>query len=148
MQHYGQRIRRLRKARRLTQVQLGERVSLDQGFISRLENGVFECSALQLLAIATALGVNVTEILSDTVREQESNYSAAPADPRSVILASYRSAPGLRELAQDLSLVEALKITPEEWETLEAIKLPKYVTKEGYLQLLVTLRAITMEVSL
>jgi transcriptional regulator with XRE-family HTH domain len=142
VQHYGPYIRRLRKARRITQAQLGERVGLDQGFISRLENGVFECSVSQLSAIAKALGVTIVEIIGDAVREQGSSYGAAPTDPRSIILANYGAPPGLRDLAQDQPLAEALKITPEEWKALTSLKLPGNVTKEGYLQFLITLRNI------
>jgi len=46
-------------------------------------------------------------------------------------------------LAADTAVTESLGITPAEWLQLASVNLPRTVTKEGYLQLLITLRAIS-----
>lgn len=63
--------------------------------------------------------------------------------PARQILADYAAPAGLRALAGDKELVQALRIAEDEWRTLRSIELPKGVTKEGYVQLLITVRAVT-----
>jgi hypothetical protein len=50
---------------------------------------------------------------------------------------------GLIELAEDTNLVAALQITDDEFRTLASIALPASVDRDGYVQLLMTARAIT-----
>jgi hypothetical protein len=50
---------------------------------------------------------------------------------------------GLIELAEDTNLVAALQITDDEFRTLASIALPASVDRDGYVQLLMTVRAIT-----
>ncbi len=51
--------------------------------------------------------------------------------------------PGLRDLASDTGLVNNLKIVDIEWRALASIELPGPVTKDGYVNLLFTVRSIT-----
>ena len=58
-------VRRLRKARNLTQAELAKKVRVTQGYISQLEAGAKkELGAKVALRLADALGVPVTELLS------------------------------------------------------------------------------------
>lgn len=58
--------------------------------------------------------------------------------------ASDRKMPkGLRDLAGDDSLIKAMRITAHELRTLASIDLPATVSKDGYVQLLMTLRSIS-----
>jgi transcriptional regulator with XRE-family HTH domain len=61
------KIKELRKARGLTQKELGDLAGLDHSFISRAERGESELSAASLMAIAAALGVDMNEI-AGTIR--------------------------------------------------------------------------------
>ncbi|HWO99642.1 MAG TPA: helix-turn-helix transcriptional regulator [Methylococcus sp.] len=144
VQQYGLRIRRLRLVRKMSQAQLGKMTGLDQGFISRVENGIFECTSTQLAAIATALGATVSEILADAVKEPGSSYGAvAGSDPRAAILSDHGAAPGLQQLVNDTTLVEVLKVTPEEWRALRSLQPPAPLSRDGYVQILFALRAAT-----
>ncbi|BCX81922.1 hypothetical protein MIT9_P1504 [Methylomarinovum caldicuralii] len=53
-----------------------------------------------LLKIARALGVTVSDLLGDAVREPQEPYRNA-TDPRAAILADYQAPEGLRDMAQD-----------------------------------------------
>ncbi len=50
MSHVEIRLRKLRHARRLTQVQLAERTGIDQGAISRIENGQTQAMDFDVMA--------------------------------------------------------------------------------------------------
>lgn len=133
-------LKELRERKGLTQTALGKLVSLDQTHISRLESGTKGVSNEKLLAIAEVLGVTVSDLLGDALniarREYESKH------PARLILADQHASHGLRTLAGDKALVNALGISSEEWKALRSIKLPESVTKDGYVQLLITIRAI------
>ena len=49
----------------------------------------------------------------------------------------------LRLRVNDRDLANALRITEDEWKSLGSIKLPAAVSKDGYVQLLITIRAIS-----
>lgn len=66
MQNYGPRIRAYRTGKNLTQGELAKLAGIDQAQISRFENGTIEGTPAQILAIARALGVTVSDIMGDT----------------------------------------------------------------------------------
>lgn len=136
----GARIKQVRENRRLTQQQLSEKSGIDQGHISRIERGEKGLAIEKLAAIARALGCSVAE-LTASVAEPSAEYGQQ-LEPRAAILANYEAPPGLRDLASDKALADALQITPDEWRRLAAVSLPSHVGKEGYMQLLITLRSI------
>ncbi|RMD69285.1 MAG: XRE family transcriptional regulator [Gammaproteobacteria bacterium] len=137
----GKRIRALRRARRLSQRELSRLTGLAQGTISRIEQGEQIPSMDTVRRIAAALGVPVAEIVGSYVAEGPGGY---PSDhPARKIIEDYNSPPGLRDLALDRELVQVLRITREEWEALLSLKPPAPLTKEGYVQVLLTLRAVT-----
>lgn len=133
-------LKELREKKGLTQSGLGKLVGLDQTHISRLENGTKGVSNEKLLAIAEALGVTVSDLLGDAANIARREYETG--HPARRIIADAKSPRGLRDLAGDKSLADALHITPEEWKALRSIELPASVTKDGYVQLLITIRAI------
>lgn len=133
-------LKELRERKGLSQSALGKLVGLGQTHISRLESGTKGVSNEKLLAIAEALGVTVSAMIGDAVNIARLDYEAG--HPARKIIADTKSPRGLRELAGDKSLADALHITPEEWKALRSIELPASVTKDGYVQLLITIRAI------
>ncbi len=133
-------LKELREKKGLTQSGLGKLVGLDQTHISRLEKGTKGVSNEKLLAIAEALGVTVSDLLGDAANIARREYETG--HPARRIIADSKSPRGLRDLAGDKSLADALHITPEEWKALRSIELPASVTKDGYVQLLITIRAI------
>jgi len=133
------RLRVERHRANLTQLELGKRVGSDQTFISRLERGDTMGTPEMLLAIARELGVTVSHLLGEDT--DEGRY--AKDHPARKFLDDKHAPHGLRELARDGKLVEALRILPHEWERLGSVKLPPDVSKDGYVQLLVCIRAIT-----
>ena len=61
----GLRIRAARKAKGMTQSELSRATSLDQAYISRLENGTAEGSPAQILSIARGIGVPIAQLYDD-----------------------------------------------------------------------------------
>lgn len=61
------RIKEIRIAKGMTQVELAAKLGLSQAEISRKENGLTAIEANQLYAFAAALGVHVTELLREAV---------------------------------------------------------------------------------
>lgn len=59
----AQRIRRARKAAKLSQEELGAQLGIEQSTVSLIETGVTEVSALRLVKIANILGRPVTWFL-------------------------------------------------------------------------------------
>jgi SOS-response transcriptional repressor LexA len=80
----GRVIAQFRKAAgRMTQQQLAERTEIDQGAISRIENGRQGVSDEQMVAIARAIGVHVSEIWAAVeevkgVADDHATYQRAP----------------------------------------------------------------------
>lgn len=66
-------------------------------------------------------------------------YKASDAD----LLGEYKAPAGVGALASDNTLANALHITEPEWHALASIDLPGEISKDGHVQLLVTIRAIT-----
>ncbi len=61
----GDKIRRLRVAKQLTQEELANRCELSKGFISQLENDLTSPSIATLIDILDILGTNLTEFFSE-----------------------------------------------------------------------------------
>ncbi len=135
------RIKAARKARKLTQRELATLTGMDQGHISRLESGGKGVSMEHLHEIAKALGVTVSHLIGEDVREDRATYKTTGI--RSALLSSHDTPAGLRQLASDSALADALKITDTEWKTLNSIQLTGEVNKDGYVQLLITIRAVS-----
>lgn len=63
--NFGQRLRRLRKSRKLSLVELGERSGLSFSHLSRYERGVTEPSGDGLQRLSEALQVSVAALMDD-----------------------------------------------------------------------------------
>ena len=66
----GQRIRAIRKRRKMSQAVLSEKADLDPTCISYIENGTRCMSLESLIAIANALGVTADILLCDSLDNQ------------------------------------------------------------------------------
>jgi ribosome-binding protein aMBF1 (putative translation factor) len=64
----GERIRRTREERGMSQEQLAQRSNLDRSYVSQIENGHKSMSLRSLAAIAGALAVEPHELLTPTAR--------------------------------------------------------------------------------
>lgn len=132
-----QRIRSARKAKGWSQAELAKRVGMDQAHVSRLENGEVGASIETLSRIARELDVTASQLIGDDTPD------FGPEHPATLILKDDSAPDGLRAFARDADLVKALSVTSAEWEALASVKLPGGVTKDGYVQLLITIRAIS-----
>ncbi len=134
MDRIAAKIRSARKARGLTQRELADKVGIDQGFLSRVERGEKGLTTDGLRRVCQALDIPVAEVLGDE--------TPASGIARKII-GDDQAPDGLKELARDTNLSGALQISGAEWETLRSIDLPPHVSKDGYVQLLITIRTIT-----
>lgn len=141
MEILATRLKSARKAKGYTQRELADRAGMDQGHISRLENGGKGVSTDHLQALAKELDVTVSHLIGDETRDNARANKASGT--RAALLADYAAPDGLRQLASDTALADALKINEAEWKALGSIDLPGEVSKDGYVQLLITVRAIT-----
>lgn len=66
----GEKIRRLRIEKQLTQEELANRCELSKGFISQVENDLTSPSIATLIDILEILGTNLTEFFSDAKEER------------------------------------------------------------------------------
>ena len=66
----GDKIRRLRVEKQLTQEELANRCELSKGFISQLENDLTSPSIATLMDILEILGTNLKEFFSETSEER------------------------------------------------------------------------------
>ena len=66
----GDKIRRLRVAKQLTQEELANRCELSKGFISQLESDLTSPSIATLIDILDILGTNLTEFFSEDTNEK------------------------------------------------------------------------------
>lgn len=71
----GQRIRKIRKARGMTQEQLAERIDISLTHMSHIENANTKLSLSVFVAIAEALEVQTDVLLYDTPRHSVSRAS-------------------------------------------------------------------------
>lgn len=68
VQLVGQKIRQLRKERRLTQTELSSRIGVQQSDLSRMEQGQYRVSLDTLFKILGELGMGIGEFFGDTHR--------------------------------------------------------------------------------
>jgi transcriptional regulator with XRE-family HTH domain len=65
LKYIAANIRRIRRRRGMTQVELGERSGVDAAFIQRVEGAKTNLSVVYLARIARALGVGPAELLAE-----------------------------------------------------------------------------------
>lgn len=85
----GQKIRQIRKSRRLTQAELASRIGVTQSDLSRMENGEYKVGLDTLFRILQVFELSMSNFFEEPAADAESTASAraAPAeadDPREV----------------------------------------------------------------
>lgn len=134
----------MRKKRRqlgLTQQQLADKLKVKQAFVSELERGTKKPSIERLESIARALKCKAAELLDESGKESPIQCQPEPQKAETVFR-DYGTPAGLRAFADDHALINALAVTPGEWAVLRAVQI-EGISKDGYLQLLVTFRSVT-----
>ena len=139
----GQRLKAARQLADMNQKQLSEKLDVDQAFLSRVENGTNDGTVSLWRDAAAVLGVSLDYLLGLQDSPHQPVVQEASPMNRFSILADYTIAAGLRELAMDEVLIDALAIQEEEWAQLASVSLSTTVSKDGYMQLLITLRSIS-----
>ena len=61
--NFAQKVRALRKQKKLSQQEFSEIVGIDRTYASQIERGIANPSLLVMLSISKALGVHITELL-------------------------------------------------------------------------------------
>lgn len=139
MSNVGSRIRAARTAKNLTQGELGRKAGIEQARLSRIERGAAIPSIEEVEKLARGMRVSVASLVDDP------STGADPMSPAlQALVAKGALPPGLEELAKSGGLVESLGITDREFQTLASIDLPGETDRDGYVQLLLTVRAIRM----
>jgi transcriptional regulator with XRE-family HTH domain len=139
----GHRLKSARLASGLTQRELAGKAGVSQSLVAQIERGERQPGRNALRRFADALGTTVSWLLGERLSSPGSDYAPPPELTR--ILADDRVPPGLHALASDHTLVAVLGISGAEWRALASIDLPTPATKDGYLSLLFTLRAIATD---
>jgi transcriptional regulator with XRE-family HTH domain len=62
---FGRRLAQVRKQKKMTQVQLAEKVGIESGYLSVLENGRKEPCLRVIQMLATGLGVSLRKVFWD-----------------------------------------------------------------------------------
>lgn len=80
----GQQIRRLRKAKQLSQQTLAEAVDVFTSFIGHVERGARKASMETLISIAHSLGVGTDILLRDSLHTNNPDETPSPEERRFV----------------------------------------------------------------
>lgn len=131
------RLKAARQALNLTQQEAAAALSIGQSFLSKLERGDKRPNVELLSRMAKLYGVTESHLIGHT--EPETDHLPMT---QSVLIKDDSVSPGLRALAMDNVLVDALEIGDDEWKALRSIALPGSISKSGYVQLLSTIRGI------
>ena len=128
----------------LTQVELSEELGLNKGAVSQWERGTRLPSVPALKRYARRLRVSLDWLASsddsDTVPQPTLDALTVEDIRRD------RNAPlGLKDLANDAVTVEALTPTEEEWAALRSLSFRDGMTREGYITVLMALRAMSID---
>lgn len=133
------RLKSARKNAGLSQVALATAVGISQSYVTQMEAGNKVPSVDIVKTLAEVLGVSPGWLMGEEVREGSAAYQR---NPQAAIMADYEAPPGLRDLAGDKIVMQALDIQPYELVTLRSLQVPVAPSKDGYIALLLTLRAV------
>jgi len=90
----GERLRRLRKERKLTQSDLARQIGIQQSDLSRMEQGEYRVSLDNLFKLLAVLGMGIAEFFGNARPEPETVTVPLSQDDMSIL-------PTLRELSQE-----------------------------------------------
>ena len=65
LQNIGSNVKKLRKKKKLSQIELAVVVGIDRSYLSEIENGRTNMSVNVLYAIADSLGVDIAELFKN-----------------------------------------------------------------------------------
>ena len=133
----GARLKAARKAAGLRQQQLAALLGTTQAHVSALERESRAPSIELLKGLATTLGVSVHWLCGE---QDPTLTDPSPMTPDH-ILSDAEAPPGLLALAADTALVASLGVTPAEWGCLRALQPTGPLSKQGYLMVLLAIRA-------
>ena len=77
----GQKIRQIRKSRRLTQADLAGRIGVTQSDLSRMENGEYKVGLDTLFRILQVFELSMSRFFEEPTAETAEAEEAAPPDP-------------------------------------------------------------------
>jgi transcriptional regulator with XRE-family HTH domain len=77
----GQKIRQIRKSRRLTQADVAGRIGVTQSDLSRMENGEYKVGLDTLFRILQVFELSMSRFFEEPTGETAETEEAAPADP-------------------------------------------------------------------
>ncbi len=142
----GQRLKSARQTVQLSQAVLGKMAGISQPFVAQIERGDRVPSQQVVNALANALNLPVDTLLGNVatgVDQAETVPFCERQHDELVPVPSRFASPGLIALMEDHELLAFLKIRPDEWMTLSSIQTLWPLKKDGYVQLLMTLRAVS-----
>ena len=134
----GAKIKKWRKSKNLSQIELSKLTGIDQAFISRVEPVICRSAQGPITDISKALNITVTEFIEGPEKVPEDVERSLTA---AEISTDKKQPAGLRALAEDEAIAATFSITNIEWYTLASIDLSAPITKDAYIQLLVAIRA-------
>ncbi len=133
------RLKLAREKAKLSQTALAAQSGYNQALISRIENNRYAGSVKQIQTFARILNVSPSYLLGDLTDEEEEMYENKTARERILTFKGFPK--GLRTLDEAQTLVDALDISDDEFESLLSIRSNSRIDKNGYIQLLTTLRS-------
>ena len=151
------RLRLARERRGFNQIELSKLLGISRGLAGQWERGLKKPSLSNLKALAKALEVRIGWLLGEgedegdplaVVQDQAHGYArrrAGKYSSRDAVLSDYKAPVGLRDLASDAALVQALGITAREWTALGSCEFADGLTKEGYCAAIMILRTCSVE---
>jgi transcriptional regulator with XRE-family HTH domain len=122
--HFGNNVRTLREARGLTTQQLGDLVGMQQGNLSKIENGRTWIGRTKLIALAEALNVPVAFLFREDANEEipkENAIVASGTGTRKLPVWDYSTAASFvyssptRKAIRDLSQDQAYVLTDKDY---------------------------------
>jgi len=134
-----ERLKSTRLRAGLTQTEIAKRLGVASSLPGLWERGDKTPSLAKLEALAKLLGVSVSWLTGDQIGDERHLYESIEGPEQ--ILSDYMAAPGLRDLASNRPLLDGLAITAEEWQALRSLKTPSRFTADGYIAVLMALRA-------
>jgi transcriptional regulator with XRE-family HTH domain len=140
------RLRAARERASLSQKALSTKLKVSTGAAGEWERGNKLPSLSHFVRLCELLEVSPNYLLgidteSPPAKKPEALHTRRLADNADAVLADDELPRGLRALADSRSHLRALRITPAEWTALASLSLPGGLTRDGYVALLVLLRA-------
>ena len=143
------RLRAARERAGLSQTEVSTRLQMAKGACNEWERGAKMPSLERFAALCRLLEVSADHLLgleavpgaASVTTRTDAAPRHYPVDSPDAVLADHGFPEGLRALADSRSLQGALRITPAEWSALASLEVDGGLTREGYLAMLVLLRA-------